>query len=285
MNSESEKVITEIKSLIKLLDDDDEQIYKTARDRLLEHGDIALPYLFQQHQIGSIAAKRITGVREVLLRSYFKNEIRTLKKTVDGDVDLEEGVFLIARTRYFDCNTVPYINQLNTYAYQLKEKLISVVDPTELFHRIISYFVEEVGFTGNQTDYYSEDNHYINRVLETKTGIPITLSVVYLLVGKRINLPLSGIGLPGHFILRLSLENTNIYFDPYNNGKILTRRDCETIVSDLGFTFTDDYLRPVTNRQILERMFRNIILSLERKQDTERIETIRQFIDTLNSDL
>jgi len=285
MNSHSEKVITEIKSLIKLLDDEDEQIYTAARERLLEHGTGALPFLNQPHQHGSIATKRISEIRELLLRTHFKNEIRALKQTSDGDIDLEEGVFLIARTRYFDCNIVPYINQLNAYAYQLKEKLISITDKTELFRRLISFFVDEHGFTGNHTDYYNEDNHYINRVLETKTGIPITLCVVYLLVGKRIDLPLKGIGLPGHFILRLSFENAHVYFDPFNNGKILTHRDCETMVSNLGFTFTEEFLRPVTNRQILERMFRNIILSLEKKQEADRIETIRQLIDTLNSDL
>lgn len=285
MNSHSEKVITEIKSLIKLLDDEDEQIYNTARERLLEHGTGALPFLSQPHQHSSLATKRIAEIRELLLRTHFKNEIRALKQTSDGDIDLEEGVFLIARTRYFDCNVASYINQLNAYAYQLKEKLISITDKTELFRRLISFFVDEHGFTGNHTDYYNEDNHYINRVLETKTGIPITLCVVYLLVGKRIDLPLKGIGLPGHFILRLSFKNVHVYFDPFNNGKILTHRDCETMVSNLGFTFTEEFLRPVTNRQILERMFRNIILSLEKKQEADRIETIRQLIDTLNSDL
>ncbi|MBI2429275.1 MAG: hypothetical protein HYV29_10870 [Ignavibacteriales bacterium] len=280
-----EKNISEIKALITLLDDEDEKIFETARERLLNHGEKILSFLPLQNQQDTFISKRIRNIREQILRNHFKVEIRNLKRTPDGDIDLEDGVFLIARTRYFDLDPNPSIAQINEYAYQLKEKLISISDQTEILRRTISFFVEEKGFTGNQTDYYSEDNQYINRVLETKTGIPITLSAIYLLVGKRIDLPMSGIGLPGHFTLRFSFGDTNVYFDPFNNGTILSRGDCESMVQNLGFTFTEEYLQPVTNKQILERMFRNIILSLEKKEEMERIETIRQFIDTLNSDL
>lgn len=285
MNNASEKDISEIKSLIKLLDDEDEQIFQTARERLLSYGERIIPFIPLQNTAGTTLEQRLESIREEALRPYFKNAIKNLKRTPEGDFDLEEGVFLIARMRYFDLNATPYISQLNEFAYQLKEKLISVADQTEILRRTISFFVEEKGFTGNQTDYYNEENHYINRVLETKTGIPITLSIIYLLIGKRIDLPINGIGLPGHFTLRFSFGNTNVYFDPFNDGKILSRTDCETMVQNLGFTFTEEYLQPVTNKQILERMFRNIILSLEKKGEMERIETIRQFIDTLNSDL
>ncbi|MEW6060567.1 MAG: transglutaminase-like domain-containing protein [Bacteroidota bacterium] len=285
MNNASDKDISEIKSLIKLLDDEDEQIFNTARERLLGHGERIIPFLPYQKTADTTFERRVESIRETTLRFYFKNAIKNLKRTADGDFDLEEGVFLIARMRYFDLNVAPYISQLNEYASQLKEKLISVTDQEEILRRTISFFADEKGFIGNQADYYNEENHYINRVLETKTGIPITLSIVYLLVGKRIDLPITGVGLPGHFTLGFSFGNANVYFDPFNGGKILSRTDCEAMVQNLGFKFTEEYLQPVTNKQILERMFRNIILSLEKKQETERIETIRQFIDTLNSDL
>jgi regulator of sirC expression with transglutaminase-like and TPR domain len=285
MTTAHEKEISEIKSLLTLLDDEDEQIFQTARERLLSYGERIIPFLPAFDVADTMYAQRVQSIRELIVRQYFKEAIRKVKRTKDGDIDLEEGAFLIARTRYFDLNTAPYISQLNDYAYQLKERLISVTDHSEILRRTILFFVEEKGFNGNQTDYYSEENHYINRVLETKTGIPITLSMIYLLVGNRIDLPISGIGLPGHFILRFSFSSTNVYFDPFNGGKILSHADCETIVKNLGFTFTKEYLQPVSYKQILERMFRNIILSLEKKQETGRIETIRQFIDTLNSDL
>ncbi|MEI7907360.1 MAG: transglutaminase-like domain-containing protein [Bacteroidota bacterium] len=285
MNVLTEKEVNEIKSLIALLDDEDETIYTTVRERLLSYNEMALNFLPFIEEKVTIAEKRLSEVRELLIRASCKEQLRHLKRNKEGDVDLEEGVFLFARQRYYDLDVSPYIEQLNLYASALKEKLTTVNDETDILRHVITFFTAEKQFTGNREDYYSEENHYINRVIDTKIGIPITLSVIYLLVGQRINLPIRGIGLPGHFILRFSYGSSHVYFDPFNAGKILTLSDCESIVKNLGFNFTAEYLQPVSNRQILERMLRNIILTLEKKQDKERIETIRQFIDTLNSDL
>jgi regulator of sirC expression with transglutaminase-like and TPR domain len=285
MSELTEKEISEIRSLITLLDDEDESIYAVVRERLLSYKENALLFLPFIEEKVTIAEKRLSEVREMLIRSSFKDQLLHLKRNKEGDIDLEEGVFLLARQRYSDLEVSSYSEQLNFYASELKEKLSSVTDETEILRRIISFFTEEKAFVGNRDDYYSEENHYINRVLDTKIGIPITLSVIYILVGQRINLPMKGIGLPGHFVMRFSFGSSHVYIDPFNSGKILSLNDCATIVKNLGFNFTEEYLQPVSNKQILERMLRNIILTLEKKQDKERIETIRQFIDTLNSDL
>jgi regulator of sirC expression with transglutaminase-like and TPR domain len=285
MKESSDKDISEIKSLVKLLDDD-EEVYNAARDRLLDYKEYVLPYLPDTlSDRESLISKRIEHIRESIRRSVYKELFKTIKKDSSGDIDLEEGIFLIARQRYFNIDTKKYVSQLNEYALELKEKLSAVNDHTEILRRTITFFTFEKGFSGNHTDYYNENNHYLNKVLETRTGIPISLSLIYLLVGHRIDLPLRGIGLPGHFTLQFAFESTNVYFDPYNNGKILSHTDCENIVKNLGFTFTEDFLLPVTNKQILERMLRNIILTLEKQQETERIETIRQYIDSLNSNV
>jgi len=285
MNDLTEKEVSEIKSLITLIDDEDESVYAVARERLLSYKESVLEFIPFIEDKNTVAEKRLSEVREILIRASFKEQLRKLKRDQEGDIDLEDGVFLFARQRYKDLDVARYVVQLNQYASELKEKLSSNTDETEILRRVISFFTEEKSFVGNRDDYYSEENHYINRVLDTKIGIPITLSVVYLLVGRRIDLPIQGIGLPGHFVLRFSFGNSHIYFDPFNGGKILSRSDCEEIVTNLGFKFTEEYLQPVSNKQILERMLRNIILTLEKKHENERIETIRQFIDTINSDL
>lgn len=285
MNGLTEKEISEIRSLITLIDDEDETVYAAARARLLSYKDLALDYLPFIDEKSTVADKRLSEVREILIRASFKEQLRTLRRDHEGNIELEDAVFLIARQRYLDLDTTTYIDQLNRFAAELKDELSSVADEEEILRRIITFFTVEKKFEGNREEYYSEENHYINRVLDTKIGIPITLSVVYLLVGQRIDLPLRGIGLPGHFIMRFSFGKSHVFFDPFNGGKILSRADCEAIVKNLGFNFSEEYLEPVSNKQILERMLRNIILTLEKKQENDRIETIRQFIDTLNSDL
>ena len=227
MIERSDKDISEIRSLIKLLDDDDDRIFAAARDRLLQHNDSVLPFLPDVVDNESIVSKRITQIRETILRNVYKDQFRNLKKEPSGDFDLEAGVFLIAKQHYVDLDINFYSTLLNDYAAELKEKLSSVGDHTEIMRRTIVFFAEEKGFAGNKHDYYNEQNHYINKVLESKIGIPISLSIIYLLVGKRINLPIRGIGLPGHFTLRFSFGSTNVYFDPFNAGKILSIDDCK----------------------------------------------------------
>ncbi|MFZ4620115.1 MAG: SirB1 family protein [Bacteroidota bacterium] len=285
MNALTEKEISEVRSLITLIDDEDETVFNAARERLLSYKEQVLTYLPFVDEKSTLADKRLSEIREILIRASFKEHLRKLKRDQEGNILLEDAVFLIARQRYLDLDTKLYVDQLNHYASELKDELSAVADEEEMLRRLISFFTEEKKFEGNKEEFYSEENHYINRVLDTKIGIPITLSIVYLLVGQRIDLPLRGIGLPGHFILRFSFSGTQVFFDPFNGGKILSRADCEAIVNNLGFNFSEEYLQPVSNKQILERMLRNIILTLEKKQEIDRIETIRQFIDTLNSDL
>lgn len=285
MSTLTEKEVVQIRSLVTLLDDEDVGVYVTVRERLLSYKDDALQYIPEAEEASGLAAARFQEVRDLILRSSIKEQLRTAKRTAAGDIDLEDGIFILARYRYPAIEPAFYTDQLNQLAAELKEKLSSITDETEIFRRTIAFFVEEKGFIGNREDYFSEENHYVNRVLDTRIGIPITLSAVYLLVGKRINLPIQGIGLPGHFILRFSFGNTHVYFDPFNGGKVLTPTECAELVKNLGFNFNDEYLVPVSNKQILERILRNIILLLEKRQEKERIETVRQFIDTLNSDL
>ncbi|KAB2926396.1 MAG: hypothetical protein F9K22_00705 [Bacteroidetes bacterium] len=285
MTAPAGRDMSELRSLITLLDDEDGEVYAAARTRLLSYREAVLPYLPASDDRRTLAAQRGAEIRETILRTIFKPLFRTMKRTASGDVDLEEGMFLIGRTRYADLDAARLTEELNTYAKELKEGLSTVSDPTEFLRRTIDFFVSDKGFTGNHADYYNEQNHYLNRVLETRRGIPITLSAVYLLVGKRIDLPLRGIGLPGHFILRMSFGTTHVYFDPFNEGAVLSYDECREMVTGLGFTFDDGYLEPVTNAQIIERMLRNIIISLERQDEKERVETIRQFIDSLSSNV
>ncbi|MBW7887047.1 MAG: hypothetical protein H3C35_01640 [Bacteroidetes bacterium] len=277
------KEISEIQSLIKLIDDE-ESVYAIAKEKLINYGESALEYLLQENSnISSLFLRRRDEIQELILRNYFKENIRLIPRESNGDINLEEIVFLIARQRYIMLDFTTYRNQISQFSKELKDKTSTVIEPVDVFHRIIEFFCSEKQFNGNSIDYYNEENHYINKVLDTKLGSPISLSVIYLLVCRKINLPIYGIGLPGHFILRFSFDMKHIYFDPFDSGKVLFKDDCAKIVENLGYTYSDEFLEPISNKQIAERMLRNIILSLEKNRETQRIETIRQNIDYLNN--
>jgi regulator of sirC expression with transglutaminase-like and TPR domain len=125
-----------------------------------------------------------------------------------------------------------------------------------------NFLFEEAGFAGNQFDYYDAANSYLNRVLERRTGIPITLSILYMAVGRKAGLQVDGIGLPGHFIVRASERDASrsVLVDPFH-GTALGPEDCQDRLDQVyggQVALTDEHLRPVTAREILTRLLANL---------------------------
>ena len=162
-----------------------------------------------------------------------------------------------------------YSDLLNFFAAEFQSRLDPSAPPEEIAAKIGNYFSVEKGFTGNEADYYNTDNHYLNKVIETKQGVPIYLSVIYMLVLRRLNFPVQGIGMPGHFIVRYDFGKKSFFADPFHGGAILSVDDCKDSLKKLGYIFKNEYLEPVSNKQILERMMRNLVLVFEKKGQLE----------------
>lgn len=123
------------------------------------------------------------------------------------------------------------------------------------------YMFEEKQFAGNAIDYYAPDNSFLNRVLETRVGIPISLSVIYMEVGQRLGLPVWGVGMPGHFIVGYGASSDPTYVDVFDRGHILSEDDCLAIcnVSPANrLDFRNQFLKPATKKSILFRMLLNL---------------------------
>ena len=121
--------------------------------------------------------------------------------------------------------------------------------------------VETHGLTGNQRDYYHPDNSYLNRVLDTRRGTPISLSIVWIEVARRLKWPVAGVGLPGHFLVRFDDPERFLLADPFHDGRALSLDECRQLVEE-GFDgkvpFSTEYLRPLETRAILLRLLRNL---------------------------
>ena len=121
--------------------------------------------------------------------------------------------------------------------------------PLKTIQAINHHLYTELGFSGNQIDYYEPDNSYFNRVLERRIGIPITLALVYLEVAQRLDFPMVGVGMPGHFLVRPMVEDMAVYVDPFSQGEVLFPADCLTIFQQLygdNAAWSTAYLAPIT---------------------------------------
>jgi regulator of sirC expression with transglutaminase-like and TPR domain len=178
----------------------------------------------------------------------------------DGAIPLAEAALLMACEEYPQLEVSPYIDQLDDIARTVRLG-ISSDSPLDIIDAINRVLYDEMGFRGNTENYNDPRNSFFNDVLERRTGIPITLSTVYLEVARRLSFPVAGVGLPGHFLVKYTGRTHEIILDPFNRGEILTREDCARKLKEIfgdAQTFTDDMLGRVTARQMLLRMLNNL---------------------------
>ena len=125
------------------------------------------------------------------------------------------------------------------------------------------------------------ENSYLNKVLERKTGIPISLCTVYLLIGKRLDLPVYGVGMPGHFLVKYEAGRYQIFVDSFNGGALLTQRDCARFLDQAGYGFDERFLETTPTRSILIRMIKNLVAIYNKMGDVPRAARLTRFIEIL----
>lgn len=272
---------TSIKSLLQLLDDPDLEIYTTVELKLLEFGLEVLKDIPKYVNESELYIKRIKLLKSKIIHTGMLKNFRHYVSTND-ELDLEEGAFLLSQVVNPLLQINIYKNVLNEYARDLKGILATDTLTIDMLEKISKYLFEKRKFIPNTENYHNLSNHLIDQVLETKLGIPLSLSFIYMFVAKRLNIPLKGIGLPGHFIISLDVFGEIVYIDPFSNGKILKANDCKILVERSGFKFHEDYLEPVTVKQMLERMIRNMISSYEKQKNNLEAQNMLQYIDILH---
>jgi regulator of sirC expression with transglutaminase-like and TPR domain len=179
----------------------------------------------------------------------------------DPAIPLAEAALIMACEEYPQLELSPYLDMLDHIARVASEKRASSDTPRETVEKINSVLFESFGFRGNPDDYYDPRNSFFNDVLDRRMGIPITLSTVYIEVSRRLNFPIAGVGMPGHFIVKYFDPREEFFIDPYNQGAILTRDDCRDRLRERygdALEFSDRLLGRATHRQILWRMLNNL---------------------------
>jgi regulator of sirC expression with transglutaminase-like and TPR domain len=179
----------------------------------------------------------------------------------DEDIDLLKASLFLAETEYPNLKIDIYSNILDKIAETIGKSLPERRYPLKVIGIINNYLFNELGFYGNIEDYYNPKNSYINEVIDRRLGIPIGLSVVYLEIAKRLDFPMVGIGMPGHFLIRPKFEDIGFFVDVFNNGEIIFERDCEdrlSLIYQQPMKLESRFVEPVANRQILARMLTNL---------------------------
>ena len=188
-------------------------------------------------------------------------ELVRMTQQRDEEIDLAHAVLLLAKQRYPDLAIEPYLAQIDAIAAAVRRHLGEDAEPRRIVAELNRQLFEVEGFRGNERDYYDPRNSYLNEVLDRKLGIPITMSILYMEVGRRIALPLVGVGLPGHFLVRVPTTEGDFLIDPFSGGAELTEDDCQQRLDRVYgglLRLEKRMLQPVTKKQILVRILNNL---------------------------
>lgn len=182
----------------------------------------------------------------------------------DEAIDLAEGALLIAAAEYPDLDVSTYQQQLVALGDTLKRRLRPDIGPTESILALNRYLFDELGYHGAADDYYDPRNSFLNDVLDRRIGIPISLSILYIVIGRKLGLALEGVSFPGHFLVRCPVRDGTVVLDPYHKGISLGIADLQKRLAPLqngtppSRPEVANMLMPASNREILARVLRNL---------------------------
>src|SRR5579863_2893100 len=192
---------------------------------------------------------------------------------------LDVAALEIASIETPDLDPEPFLSVLDRIASGIAARLPASADGPEFVRITNDYLFGDLGFRGNEIDYNDPRNSCLNYVLDRRTGIPIALSVVYIEVARRLGQPVSGVGLPGHFIVQYDDGEFATYIDPFHSGKLLTLEDCRKLARDRTGSDADaTALAPVGTRYIVVRMLNNLRTSYFRGKQFDKMVAVTDLL-------
>ena len=270
------------RALVSLLADDDPNVYRTVRQKIISYGPASVPWL-HEHTLSNdpVLRRRAHEIVSHFARQTADTQLLAFCLNQGEDFDLEQSALLLSRTQYPDINPVAYSALLDDFAGELRDRLDLNGDPSMILRIISDYLFRELKFSGDEHNFYDPDNSYFNRVMDRRLGNPISLSLVYLLLARRLRLPMAGIGLPGHFLCRYQSTRTEVFVDAFRGGCLLTKADCIKRVLQLRQRFDESCLAPVSSRRILLRICANLHQIYTQRKSADQVERLQRYLIAL----
>lgn len=284
----------QVHALISLLDDPDELVYSQIKDKLLSMGADVIPVLESawENSFDSVLQQRIEGI---IHRIQFDNMRRSLREwSLPEQQDLLTGALLVARYQYPDLDEAHIRKHIEQIKQDIWLELNNNLTPLEKV-RVINHILFDVhGFSANTTNYHAPQNSYINNVLETKKGNPVSLSIIYAVIAQDLRIPIYGVNLPEHFILAyvdnspgFSLDSDNadrvlFYINPFSRGAPVNKKEIDAFLRQQRLEHKPEFFTPCSNLMIVRRLMNNLIMSYEKLGYPTKVDELRQLRDALD---
>jgi len=243
-------------AVIRLLGDEDEETIRLVKEQL-RHQAVEHPADFVEfaQQVDGVARRHIQDILDQLQRQEAEGDFDLYCRFFDDAADVEPALWVLAHALRPGLDLAPYREKISQWGRRLAIRLAGAVSNRERVLVLGDFMAGELCFRGNTGAYYHERNSLVPCVMDTRMGIPLSLTLLYRMVALRAGMLVDGINLPGHFIAR----HEGVLFDPFHKGRILTRKDCEFILLRQNLRLKNCHLLPATPRQILTRTLLNLL--------------------------
>jgi len=280
---------TEVNSLIRLLDDPDQEIYNHVHEKLLSYGSEVINYL--ENAFGEafdpIQQERIANLVHEIQFDILKNDLRLWQHS--GAFDLLQGILVINRYQYPDLDEQKVINQIEAIKRDIWIQMMNESSPPEQIKLINHVFYSIYGFSGNTANHLDPQNSYLSQVLETKKGNHSLLAIIYSIIAQKLDIPVYGVNLPQHFILAYMDESRQsefeggvmFYINAFNKGLIFGRRDVDMFLKQLNVKPDKQFYEPCSNTEIIKRVLRNLISAYEHLGSPEKVAELNELLEIL----
>ena len=290
----SEDKIRKMEALVSLIDEPDPDVFRDISLDIHSHGTEIIPFLehaWETQHLPEIQKR----IESIIHQIQFDQLCTDLKAWLDeGGRNLLEGILIVARYRYPDLeeDEIEYeLAKLRKDIWIELNESLTALEQIKVFNYV---FYEIHGFYGNITDYHNPENSFINKVIETRTGNPLSLGIIYMLLAQSLDLPVHGINLPEHFVLAytgttlnpdtLEYSESNIlfYINAFSRGNVFAVKDIEVFLKQLKLEPKPSYFKPCTNKDIVQRMLYNLMFAYRKNAEDgkfKEIEFLTKFFD------
>ena len=283
---------TEIKALIRLLDDPDESVYKAVRKKIIAYGANILPDLTKAWQDAKAA-----GNGNALLLSRFGKIVPQLQNNLlvglidewkDNARDLRHIAWLVSRFESFSLDKQKFDDALDALRDMIPAYGTGNFTPLEQIRIFNNSFYRKMGFKSVPIhDYYNPINCSPNHVINSKTGNPVSLALIYMILAKEVGLPVYGVNLPKNFILAYSDDKHKVdfYINPMSNGVVFERTEIDRFLQDINLKPEQQFYAPCDALTIIKRLLCRLELSYRNNKDTGRSDVALRAYKTLGEPL
>lgn len=286
--------LANIEALIHLIDDPDEDIFMHVRDKLLQYGPDAIPYLedsWEEKDYGLIFLNRVEQLIHDIQFEHTKTQIMLWKKS---EKDLLQGTIIVAKYQYPGLNEDHIREFIETIRKEIWLELShrqTAYEKVRIFNKI---FFDKYKFKGDSKNFHSPLNSYINTVIEQRKGNPLSLSILYSIIAQSLGLPIYGVNLPNHFILAyidedginqfVKEEDNNgilFYINVFSKGSLFDEKEIHDFLKNINLPSSREFFEPCSNTTIIRRMLTNLISSFQQAGNAEKVNELTEIRDIL----